>query len=717
LASRLAATVLGVGSASLIVATIVGVSAGQSLGRTIVEDSLGVLRSSASVDVVAQLRFYERVADQLAGGPAAKVAIEEFSSALGELSETPRAQTRSQRQQLLEAYSERYLAPLREGGDAVQLGDILSDDPAAIYLQATYGLPQAPITDPMSVDDADDGSLWSAAHARFHPAYRTAVRQAGLLDLYWVDAESERIVYSASKGPDLGTSLSVGPFSGSIVARAADAAVQADDAIVTDLSFYRAVPGEPVGAAAAPVRDGGQLLGVVVLTYPGSVYTDRLSALYRAATGGADGASDLYLIGTDGTTRSDPQAFLADPEGFLEASASAGGLTDAQRDEIERDGSTVLVLPAADATVRAALDGDTEVGPGTSITGAETVGVVTRLPYDEVLWYTVAELEASAAGSTVASFRRVLLVGTAVFVVLLAFVAVAWARQIMRPVRIISDRLGRQEQARAAGWALEPDTIPERSPVELHRLADSFTAMAASLRRQQADLRDARAERLGVLKRMLPTSIAQRIARGDIESLDQVPNATVAVVVVLGLGGLVGAGGRGHDRRMLDDLHAELDGIAFEHGLDRIKVVGDSYFAACGHDTPYLDHAPRVVAFAEDVAAAVRRVARSSATSLDTAIGISTGPVTVGMSGGARLVYDVWGPTVTAAHDLARSARAGQIVVTDATRARLPAEIELSPHENLPGPAGRDAREPGPRAWLVVPAGASHSRTGTEAPT
>lgn len=716
MASRLAATVLGVGSVSLVVATVVGVSAGQSLGRMIVDDSLGVLTSSGSIDVVAQIRFYERIADQLASGPAASVAIEELSAALAELSATPTSQTRAQRQELLEAYAERYLQPLREGGDIVQLGDIVSDDPAALYLQAEYALPEAPVTDPMAVDDAADGSSWSAAHARFHPTYRNAVRQAGLLDLYLVDARSERVVYSAAKRADLGTSLSVGPFSGSIVALAADAAVEDDDAVVTDLSYYRGVPNVPVGAAAAPVRDGDRLVGAVVLTYPASVYTDRLAAVYTAATDAADRAGDLYLIGADGTTRSDPQAFLADPEGFVEEASAAGTLTDAQRAEITRTGTTVLVQPTNDATVHAALDSDTDVGPGTSITGAAVVDLVTPIEHDDVRWYAVAEIEASAADSAVASFRQILLVGAAVFVVLLAFVAVAWARQIMRPVRVISDRLGRREQAQA-GWDFEPVEIPDRSPVEFHRLADSFAAMGASLRRQQDDLRDARADRLRVLERMLPTSVAQRIARGDIEALEEVPSATVGVVVVLGLGGLVGAGRSGQDRRLLDELHAELDDIAQEHGLDRIKVVGDSYFAACGHDRPYLDHAPRVVAFAEEVAAAVRTVARTSSVALDTAIGISTGPVTVGMSGGARLVYDVWGPTVTTAHDLARSARRGQIALTDATRSRLPSEVELRRWQvGATSPGGPDDQEPGPRAWLVVPAGAGDARTEPEVP-
>lgn len=702
LASRLAATLFGVGFVSMIAATIVGLSTGQQLGGANIDNSLRALRSSGSFDVAAQFEFYRRLAGELAASPQAAVAVREFSSALDALPALSGPEYRSQRLRLIEAYEERYLEPLRGAGDAVAVGEVVSDDRAAVYLQASYSLPEGPITDPILVDDAGDASEWTAVHARFHPAYRSAVFDAGLADLYLVDAATSRIVYTASKGPDLGTSLLLGPYRGTVVGRAAGAVTSGAGGVATDLDFYKGVPGVPIGAAAAPVLDGGRLVGMIVLTYDGSVYTDRLSAVLKATTVADGRANDLYLIGADGTTRSDPQSYLVDPSGFLGASVDAGVLGVAGRSVIEATGTTVLAQPAVDATVNAALDGDTAVTEETSMTGVDVVRVLGRVPVEGVEWYTVAELDRAAAESPFASFRSVLVVGSAVFVILLAFVAVGWAGRIMWPVRVISERLGRAEVARAAASPFEPVTIPDSSPVEFHRLADSFTSMAQSLRRQHRDLRDARAERLDVAKRMLPASVAARIARGDVESLDQVPSATVVVVVVLGLGALVGGDEGAGNRRLIDELAGELDDIAYEHGLERIKVVGDSYFGVCGHDRPYLDHAPRTVAFAEAVAVAVRGISRTSSVALDTAIAINTGPVTVGMAGSARLVYDVWGPTVTIAHDLARIARAGQIIVTATTRARLPEETELT-RLDADAPAADTRRSGGPdeALWTV----------------
>jgi class 3 adenylate cyclase len=41
------------------------------------------------------------------------------------------------------------------------------------------------------------------------------------------------------------------------------------------------------------------------------------------------------------------------------------------------------------------------------------------------------------------------------------------------------------------------------------------------------------------------------------------------------------------------------------------------------------------------------------------------------------LIYDLWGATVSTAHFLARSARPGEIIVSDETKMRLPPDIQV----------------------------------------
>ena len=76
---------------------------------------------------------------------------------------------------------------------------------------------------------------------------------------------------------------------------------------------------------------------------------------------------------------------------------------------------------------------------------------------------------------------------------------------------------------------------------------------------------------------------------------------------------------------------------------------------------------------------AIRDHARDHGLDLDVAAGIHTGAITVGLTGDARLTYDLWGETVDLAYLLARAADRGQVLVTTEARDRLPAEFDLQP--------------------------------------
>ena len=82
MASRLAATVLGVAFVSLLVATLVSVNAGQRLGTSIYEERLEAVRSSGSIDVAFRLNSLAAMSRALGASPQAAAAIELFSAEL-----------------------------------------------------------------------------------------------------------------------------------------------------------------------------------------------------------------------------------------------------------------------------------------------------------------------------------------------------------------------------------------------------------------------------------------------------------------------------------------------------------------------------------------------------------------------------------------------------------------------------------------------------------
>ncbi len=675
-ATRLAASVVAISLISLVVATIVGITTGEDLSDDLNDDRLRATVESSVWDVSVQLRGYERTTASLASSLQAAAAVEAFGEAFSELrTSVDEDEYLEEFDQLIAAYREEYLAPLQDAGRDVQLRDITSSSPAAAYLQYEYAIDIGAATRAATVDDANDGSAWTDVHRRVHPVYRDVVNRLDLVDLYLVDA-SGSVLYTVNKRPDLGSNLRTGPYSGSVVANTFRRAVNNPDlgSVTSDLGFYDAIPGVPIGVVGSPIRDGGRVVGVLMVSYGAPTLTDLVTADETYEAAGLPETGDVYVIGSDGITRTDPRPYLEDPTAYLDAAEAAGRLTADERNLIEAIDTTVLTQPAAEETLDAGLEGNVNVRDASSIDGAPVLSVTAPVASESVEWFVVAEINADAAQGRLDDFQELLIVGAAVFVVLLAFLAVAWANAIVRPVRHISERISR------GGRREGPIEVPPQTPVEIQQLAGRLAVMKDALTSQQAQIATARNERLELLNSMLPPSVAARIATGDVRSLEQAPAASVVVVVVLGLADLVRAAHGHQDRELVDRLLAELDDLALERGLDRIKVVGDAYFAACGHDRQYVDHSPRAVGFAIDAMHALR--ALQTEVPLDLAVGIHSGPVTTGMAGGASLVYDVWGPTVSGAHRLARLARAGQILVSAESRGLLPDAISTEPIGN-----------------------------------
>lgn len=671
LATRLATAAVGVSFAALVAAIVVGLTTGLDLGRDIYQDRLVSLGNAGADNMSAAISTTSRSVGSLALSPATAAAVSEFATAFDALEPPADFDVADERRRLIEAYRTIYESEVALAATAVSPQSVITRAPNAIYLQSLYSVDED-VERQAAIENADDGSEWSAVHARYQASFRRFVDELQLVDLYLVEPRQGRIVYSVEKRADLGTSLSAGPYSGSLLANTVLSVIDdgQEDAI-TDLGFYDGVPGRVVGAYAVPIRENGSLVGVLAVLTDGAVVTELMTNGGDWDSAGFDETTDQYLVGSDGTVRSEPRAYLEEPQAFLDAAQAAGNLTETERSRIENLGTTVLTLRAVDATL--AVDERSDpVAEGRAIDGTEVFSNVTEVgttDLDEALaWTAVTEIETVEARTALDDFRDVLVVGTAVFLIVAAFVAVAWANRTMAPVRTISDRLADPDALDA------PLQIREESPLEFHYLAASFSRMVATLRTQHRQLATAREEWLQLMQQMLPPAVVERVTAGDLDELDEVPQTSVAVVVVLGLGDLVQREGP-EGRVVVEELLGELDSLAQQHGLDRIKIVGDAYFASCGHDRPYIDHAPRAVAFAADARDAVEEYGRRTSEGLDAAIGVHTGPVTIGMVGEDRMIFDVWGDTVSYAHLLARRAHGGDLLVSDRTHTMLPDEM------------------------------------------
>jgi class 3 adenylate cyclase len=225
--------------------------------------------------------------------------------------------------------------------------------------------------------------------------------------------------------------------------------------------------------------------------------------------------------------------------------------------------------------------------------------------------------------------------------------------------------------------------------MEMRELTADIDQMLAMSDRRQTELEEAAAERLDTLRGLLPPVIVERLDAGERLIVEQILQASVVVVVLEGLGELIRSRGADASRSILDRTVGVLDSLCGEHGLERVKVIGEAYYAGCGLNQPYLDHAPRTLAFAVDARRRLQVGDGERDPSLIPAIGIDSGPVSVGLAGSSRLVYDVWGESLTEAYTLAHRARPGEILISGRTRDMLPPDV------------GVHRREDGEECWQV----------------
>jgi adenylate cyclase len=120
---------------------------------------------------------------------------------------------------------------------------------------------------------------------------------------------------------------------------------------------------------------------------------------------------------------------------------------------------------------------------------------------------------------------------------------------------------------------------------------------------------------------------------------------------------------------LLNEVFSAFDDLVADHGLEKIKTIGDGYLAAAGIPTPRADHAEAAARLALAMRETLAHLPVASDLSLR--VGIDSGPVVAGVIGRTKFGYDLWGDTVNTASRMESHAPPGAIQVTERTFRRL----------------------------------------------
>ena len=181
-----------------------------------------------------------------------------------------------------------------------------------------------------------------------------------------------------------------------------------------------------------------------------------------------------------------------------------------------------------------------------------------------------------------------------------------------------------------------------------------------------------------LLANMLPASIADRLKESDRSVIaDKYDEASVLFADIVGFTERASSTAPADLVRFLNRLYSDFDALVDKHGLEKIKVSGDSYMVVSGVPRQRPDHVQALAHFALDMVDVAAGLKDPHGRSLPLRVGMACGPVVAGVVGSRRFFYDVWGDAVNVASRMETTDSAGRIQVPEDIYERLKDEFVL----------------------------------------
>ncbi len=672
LAIKLFAILILLGAIAVLVTGVLGYMRARDALQESIYNQLTATRKSKARQVETYFRTIRNELSQLAVSKMAVDAARGFNAGFDELD---RADVPFDiRRQVGDWYEEQFLPDMRRIlGHEPNVNDYLPVGPAAYYLQYHYIVTNPyPAAQRKLLDDAGDGSAYSAQHAVYHPLLRAAATSFGFFDFMLADPRSGRIVYGVDKEVDLGASLRTGSYRQSNVAAAvARCGVTPDRSAVCleDFAPYAPSGGAPIAFMAAPVIDQGFVIGVLVAQLSIDEIDNVVTGDRRWRQDGFGATGEAYLVGPDRSRALGPAGILRSRRCLL------------RRVEGRRRGGRGYRRhpPLRHAGAASAHRHSRHPGGVCRHRGHRrdprlprhipTLASWGPLAIPGLKWALVAKIDTSEAFAPIYKLQRDLMIvgGLALLVVI---VTGAWlSRSLLGPLRELTAGVTRF----AAGDYGAKVSVRTRD--EIGALCTAFNGMVDELHGKNIEIENKNRENEELLLNVLPAPIANRLRGGEQGIADGFAEVTVAFADIVGFTIMSSDMPPADVVSLLNGLFTRFDDAAHELGIEKIKTVGDAYMAVCGMPVPVPDHAERMVRMAIRMVHITREHAMEHHVDMKLRVGINSGPVVAGVIGKSKYIYDLWGDTVNLASRMESGGMPDTIQVTRSVYEKLKNEF------------------------------------------
>ena len=538
----------------------------------------------------------------------------------------------------------------------------------ACYLQYEYIIDNPnPAGEKHLLVDARDGSEYNLAHQRHHPYLKDVILKFGFYDVFLIDLEYGDIVYTAYKETDFATNLYSGPYRESNLAEFARQLKGNSDlnkASFIDFEPYRPSYGAPAAFVGIPITEGSMTIGALVFQLPVGEINKIMTGNNNWADDGLGESGETYLVGEDFKMRSISRFYLQDTLGYTDA-LTAIGIEKEKVEKMYRIGTTILEQEVKTEGVKNALEGKSETHVIDDYRFVPVLSSYAPLQIRDLNWVILSEIDELEANIPIKNFQKRVFIALCIIILLVTFLAVFLAGRFVQPIEKLTDGVRRLSKGDFS------QEIEIKSKDEFGELATSFNVMIHDIENKQNLITEQSLENEKLLLNFIPESVAKKLQKGEANIAQTYPNVSLIVIDVVGFSKLTTQLGAAESINILNQLVEAFDNATRKYAIEKIRTIGDTYFAACGMFAPRLDHAKKVFDFALEIRQATAQFNLNHKLNLTLNIGIHSGEVMAGIVGKDQFSYDLWGETVNDVFRLKNIGDDNVIFISDAVYHKL----------------------------------------------
>ena len=672
--SKVLAMVLLASLLSLLLTGLVSYSIGSHVLTTAVTNQLVALRNSRVESIKDYFGFLSKHVLTMGEGFLVIDSLKDFRAAYPKLQST--TLSAEQQKKLVAYYTDVFVPRLKKNIDGEPaLATYLPNTPADRYITYHYTAnnPRAPHLD--ELQDAGDGSEYSAVHRKSSQRFRRLAEVFDYRDIFLVDVDSADVLFSVAKEADMGSNLKTGVYADTALAKTFEEIRKSRDpnfVYISDIEHYKASFGEPAFFVGTTVFDGDQFIGALIYQLNPEAIDRVMTDNKKWEQQGLGKTGESFLVAQDFKLRSSPRAFLENPDQNFQA-LRAQGVAKEKIDWIKRANSPVLIQEVRTEGTKRALAGQTGEAEEVDYRGKRVLNSYQPIRIGNFEWGLVTKIDKAEALQGVFRLRDALLLLGAILIPLLTLMSLALARSFIQPIQ----RLMRATKQIIAGDSAVQVKVD--SDDEFGELSRSFNSMATTLEQREEAIRSQLQENDRLLLNILPARTAERLKQGEQSITEQYPSVSVLYADLEGFQDLSAELAPGQAIVVLNELIGAFDDAAERCGVEKLRSTGSNYLAVCGLSVPRIDDEKRTVELALAMLQVVERLSAKHGVRLSLDIGIHAGALTAGVVGSGKFYYDVWGEPVTIARAIHISPKQNVIQVTEPVRRALDGLYSFEP--------------------------------------